>query len=211
MGDPQETKAQRVTAQSVRFSATAAAAILAVILLALPKAIVLLTPFLNVWGRLYPFNLSAIALIVVLAPRPRASVLGLRDLTKTDMCWAAAGVAVAIARLTVMNVLIPGDKGALSAGAALLLLPANCIFAPLMEELCFRAMVLPPLIGLLGPGIGILADVALFTLAHRPADVIEVLGYVVIGFVYSAQFYKTGNTWVAIITHAISNLLAFVW
>ncbi|MCL4313425.1 MAG: CPBP family intramembrane metalloprotease [Actinobacteria bacterium] len=104
--------------------------------------------------------------------------------------------------------------GSHGAGAALI---AICVvlLAPIVEELFFRGLVMRALVRLSAPlgrvvsGVVAVSVSALaFGLAH--AEMLQLLGLVVVGIFLGLLAYKTGRLGPSIVTHATFNLMAVI-
>jgi len=81
--------------------------------------------------------------------------------------------------------------------------------AVLAEELLFRGLLQPRLIGWLGPWPGITCTALLFGAAHIPFSLQFAAVAAVAGIGYGLAFHVTGRLSVAIALHGLVNLLHF--
>ncbi len=117
------------------------------------------------------------------------------------------GVSVALVRAGWMSLAgAPRDLRTLGdlAEAA----PIAFVAAPLVEELVYRAWAVPALAALAGPRGAVALSGPLFLLLHvaygHPP---WLLHYVVAGCLLSWAFLRSGRLWVAVVLHALGNVL----
>jgi len=92
-----------------------------------------------------------------------------------------------------------------------LYLVAVVILAPLLEELVFRGLLLPPLRRRLGVTGGVVASALLFMLVHPPQTYLPIFW---LGVVLGAAYHYTGNLVAPVLIHAVHNGVQFgliVW
>lgn len=85
---------------------------------------------------------------------------------------------------------------------------AACIVAPLLEEALFRGWLLRRLRAEVGDGTALLLSAACFTLAHL--DATRALSQVAMGILLASIVIRTGQLWLAALTHSVINLSGLV-
>lgn len=98
------------------------------------------------------------------------------------------------------------DSGALLAIAGVVVIG----FAPVCEEIFFRGFILPGMVKVWGVAIGIAASGLVFSLAHiGPAWHKTLVPIFIIGAVFGAAYYRSGNIFTTILAHALFNTISF--
>ena len=151
--------------------------------------------------------------------------LGFRTPTWSTVGYAAAAVAAAFALAAVYGVLIEIfdidalrsqrddqlprevlDSGALLAIAGVVVIG----FAPVCEEIFFRGFILPGMVKAWGVTIGIALSGLVFSTAHiGPAWHKTLIPIFIIGAVFGAAYYRSGNIFTTILAHALFNAISF--
>jgi uncharacterized protein len=116
----------------------------------------------------------------------------------------------------------PSQKltGSAHGGGFVIIAIATVVFAPAMEELFFRGLLLKALVRLMTPlraaggaraagvVLAVIIDGLLFGLAH--AEWIQLAGLAVFGMILAAVSYRTGRLGMNIVAHGTFNLVAIV-
>ena len=97
-------------------------------------------------------------------------------------------------------------------------LPMAILFAPVVEELTFRAAVIDPLIEKAGPRTACILSACLFGLIHVSdsllagnwADGLYFLLYAALGYLLSRIYVRRGNIFASIGLHGFNNLLGIL-
>jgi membrane protease YdiL (CAAX protease family) len=92
---------------------------------------------------------------------------------------------------------------------ALTAVAAIC-FAPLAEEIFFRGFVFPGLARSFGIALGIIASGAIFGVAHlgNPLLYKSLIPFILIGMVFAAAYWKSGNLLSTLLAHATFNAIS---
>ncbi|WP_101773424.1 CPBP family intramembrane glutamic endopeptidase [Peptostreptococcus faecalis] len=85
------------------------------------------------------------------------------------------------------------------------------LYAPIVEELVFRAFLMGTLFKNYKAVVGILVSSTLFGIFHGPADIVSFLIYFGGGLIFAITYYKTKRIEVTMCIHFINNLLAWVF
>jgi len=97
-----------------------------------------------------------------------------------------------------------------SAGLMVLAGIVAIAFAPVCEEIFFRGFIFPGLLRAWGVGLGILASGLLFSVAHiGPSMHKTVIPIFIIGAVFAASYYRSGNILTPILAHLVFNSVSF--
>ena len=153
--------------------------------------------------------------------------LGFRAPAWSAVGYAAAAVGAAFALAAVYTVLIdifdidalrsqrddqlPNevlDSGVLLAMAGV----AVIAFAPVCEEIFFRGFIMPGMVKAWGVPIGIAVSGLLFSAAHiGPAWHKTIVPIFIIGAVFGAAYYRSGNIFTTILAHLLFNSISFAF
>ena len=81
---------------------------------------------------------------------------------------------------------------------------------PIVEEICFRGLVLPILIRAIGCARAVTVTSALFAFAHWPASILKLVCIALTGAVYGSVRVRSGSVALAAISHTGYNLAILV-
>lgn len=107
-----------------------------------------------------------------------------------------------------------GPDGRVIAWIALLRIAGAALVVPVMEELFWRSLVMrwidrPEFLSL-APGAASLRAVAISSLVFGFEHSLWFAG-ILAGLVYAELYRRSGNLWVAVVSHGVTNLLLGVW
>lgn len=167
-----------------------------------------------------PAVLAVLWIAVRLARRRFASYLALRWPSRSDLL---IGVAVSLAFVAAWDglsyltghVISPGFvldlyRTARDAGLQWLLLIALCVAAPVTEEFTVRGFLYRGYsASFLGPVGAIVLSSAMWAALHSQYDWYFMSEILVIGLILGYLRYRSGSTWLTVILHGLSNLVAF--
>ena len=122
----------------------------------------------------------------------------------------AIGIPIGFAKLRIL----PSDPGKLALAVVATFL-GHYIFVALREEVLFRGMMLPKLQAALGATPGLLAGALLFGAVHLPFGQFPNWRFAVVaavaGWFYAKAYQATGSVRSAMVTHALTNVVARVF
>jgi hypothetical protein len=85
-------------------------------------------------------------------------------------------------------------------------------FAPVCEEIFFRGFIMPGMVKAWGVPIGIAVSGLLFSAAHiGPALHKTIVPIFIIGAVFGAAYYRSGNIFTTILAHLLFNSISFAF
>ncbi|MBF4570161.1 CPBP family intramembrane metalloprotease [Plantibacter sp. VKM Ac-2880] len=218
--DDQPIARSRLVIASIGFVATV------ILVLAFPAGVRIPGPFSPLSGYLLVWLPLLVTLLVVgLTPRWRLVTSAVRwSIRPIDLLWgAAAGFVLRIA-VSSLEILFYGGLPATAGGAVpldtvdqvmffIVALLAAVALAPIIEELFFRGLVLPSVIGTLRGGrwIAVVISGLLFAILHllvvtTVAQAIVVgVGTLLVGLAAGSLAVVTGRLGPAIVTHVVFN------
>jgi hypothetical protein len=169
-----------------------------------------------------------------LASRTQGTRHFLRDLGVRFRWWDLLGIAIGVGGQIVVGLMYlpfqhdihnfnaPSQKltGASHGAGFIVIAVATVLFAPVMEELFFRGLLLKALVRIMTPlrqagrartagvVLAVIADGLLFGLAH--GEWVQLAGLAFFGIVLAAVSYRTGRLGMNMVAHASFNLLAVI-
>ena len=122
----------------------------------------------------------------------------------------AVGIPIGFAKLRVL----PADPAKLALAVAATFL-GHFIFVALREELLFRGMLLPKLQTAIGPTAGLVTSCLIFGVVHLPFGQFPNWRFALVaamaGWFYAKSYQATGSIRSAMVTHALTNVVARVF
>lgn len=166
-----------------------------------------------------PAALLVLWLAVRLARRSFVSYLALRWPHARDIAFGLAASAALLVMLDVISYVagyplspefaLQSMRSARDSGLVWLALLGFCVGAPIAEEFIFRGFVFRGWsTTFLRPLGAILLSAALFAIIHLQYEWFYVAGIFFIGSLFGYLRYRSGSTWLTVITHAFYNLMA---
>lgn len=166
-----------------------------------------------------PAALLVLWLATRLAGRSFAAYLALRRPRAKDIAFALAASMVLLVTLDVIATVagyplspdfaLDSMRAARDSGLLWLVMLGFCVGAPIAEEFIFRGFVLRGWsTTFLGPIGAIVLSSALFAVIHQQYEWFYIAGIFAIGALFGYLRYRSGSTWLTVITHAFYNLLA---
>lgn len=169
-----------------------------------------------------------------LASRTQGTRHFLRDLGVRFRWWDLMGILIGFGgqivvgliylpfRHDIHNFNAPSQRltGAAHGGGFIVIAAATVLFAPAMEELFFRGLLLKALVRIMTPlraagrartagvVLAVIADGLLFGLAH--GEWVQLAGLALFGIVLAGISYRTGRLGMNMVAHASFNLLAII-
>jgi membrane protease YdiL (CAAX protease family) len=168
-----------------------------------------------------PAALAVLWLATHMARRSFASYLALRWPRGRDIVVGLVASAALLVTLDVISLLagyplspefaLASVRTARDSGLLWLVLLGFCIGAPIAEEFIFRGFVFRGWsTTFLGPVGAIMLSSALFAVIHQQYVWYYIAGIFLIGVLFGYLRYRSGSTWLTVITHAFYNLMAFL-
>lgn len=166
-----------------------------------------------------PATLLVLWLAIRMAGRSFTAYLALRWPKAGEIAFALAASMVLLVTLDVIAMLagyplspdfaLASVRSARDSGMIWLMLLGFCVGAPIGEEFVFRGFVFRGWsTTFLGPLGAIALSSTLFALIHQQYEWFYIGGIVVIGALFGHLRYRSGSTWLTVITHAFYNLMA---
>ncbi len=166
-----------------------------------------------------PAALLVLWLATRLARRSFRSYLALRWPSPKEIVFALAASAVLLVLLDAIAWLagyplspdfaLVSMRTARDSGLVWLVMLGFCVGAPIAEEFIFRGFVFRGWsTTFLGPIGAILLTAALFAIIHVQYEWFYIAGIFLIGVLFGYLRYRSGSTWLTVITHAFYNLMA---
>lgn len=168
-----------------------------------------------------PATLLVLWLATRLARRSFASYLALRRPHAKEIVFGLAASAALLVTLDVIAFLagyplspdfaLASMRSARDAGLVWVVMLGFCIGAPIGEEFIFRGFVFRGWsTTFLGPTGAIVLSSVLFAVIHQQYDWFYIAGIFLIGALFGYLRYRSGSTWLTVITHGFYNLMAGV-
>jgi membrane protease YdiL (CAAX protease family) len=166
-----------------------------------------------------PAALLVLWLATRLARRSFRSYLALRRPSLKEIVFALAASALLLVVLDAIAWLagyplspdfaLVSMRTARDSGLVWLVMLGFCVGAPIAEEFIFRGFVFRGWsTTFLGPVGAILLTAALFAIIHVQYAWFYIAGIFLIGVLFGYLRYRSGSTWLTVITHAFYNLMA---
>lgn len=165
-----------------------------------------------------PVTVGLLVLLAVRRRLPAREYFALKRLRADEVLVSTVLLVALLAagdlmlRLLGNPILSDFDRSLLAPSAALVLvIPAVCVAAPVLEELWWRGFVYK---GIAASRVGTVAAVlitaTLWALLHAHLSWLRVGGVFCLGLYFGAVRWKTGSTTLTILLHAATNLLVLV-
>jgi membrane protease YdiL (CAAX protease family) len=166
-----------------------------------------------------PATLLVLWLAIRMAGRSFTAYLALRWPKPREIAFAVAASMVLLVALDVIATLagyplspdfaLASMRSARDSGTIWLVLLGFCVGAPIGEEFIFRGFVFRGWSTTsLGPLGAIALSSTLFALIHQQYAWFYIGGILAIGALFGYLRYRSGSTWLTVITHAFYNLMA---
>jgi membrane protease YdiL (CAAX protease family) len=168
-----------------------------------------------------PFVLAVLWVAIRIARRRFASYLALRW---PSLGAIARGLAITLGFFLVWKLLsyLVGQqtpafvldiyRTAKDTGSLWLLLIALCVAAPITEEFAVRGFLFRGWSkSFLGPTGAIVLSSALWAAMHEQYNWYYVLQIFLVGLIFGYLRYRSGSTWLTVMTHGFFNLAVMVW
>ncbi len=184
-------------------------------------------PSVAVWISLIAFQVSAIALILVLArltsPEPLRFTFALAPPQASARTIALLFVLITTVQILfslLTSVFFPADaqhdlsvfRDIMHDAPLVLSLTALIIGAPLSEELLFRGYMMNRLSQTwLGFGGATIVSTTLWTLLHAGYSTIGLIEVFIAGLLFSWVLWQTGSLWITILFHAVYNGFVYIY
>ncbi len=166
-----------------------------------------------------PAALLVLWLAVRLAGRSFAAYLALRWPKAREIAFGLAASTLLLVTLDVVATLagyplspdfaLASMRSARDSGLIWLVMLGFCVGAPIAEEFIFRGFVFRGWsTTFLGPLGAIALSSALFAVIHQQYEWFYIAGIFAIGALFGYLRYRSGSTWLTVITHSFYNLMA---
>ena len=171
------------------------------VLFGLPAALLVLWLAVRLAGR------SFASYLALRWPRPRDIAFGL--VASAALLVILDGIAFLTGYPLSPDFALDSMRTARDSGLIWLVLLGFCIGAPIVEEFIFRGFLFRGWsTTFLGPSGAIVLSSVLFAAVHLQYEWFYIAGIVLIGLLFGYLRYRSGSTWLTVITHAFYNLMA---
>lgn len=171
------------------------------VLIGLPAALLVLWLAVRLAGR------SFVSYLALRWPRPGEIAFGL--VASAALLVTLDGIAYLAGYPLSPEFALASMRTARESGLIWLVLLGFCVGAPIAEEFIFRGFLFRGWsTTFLGPTGAILLSSVLFAAVHLQYEWFYIAGIVLIGLLFGYLRYRSGSTWLTVMTHAFYNLMA---